>query len=236
MHRELERAIGELRVNHTDKEIARMLSIYSKIVRNVAEEHTDGATGSDIRADHPELAFMDDRQIKGILVQAKAIRHMKGPGAQPERRPTEEYLTGVDIGTLLENDPGWFDRGSEDQRIEVVIAAKRGMSIRELAAMVWICSSGGSAEDIEETMREYLKEKQEKEQGDREKRREELSQKIKGEMERRRRVEDEAWDLIAGGDTEGAVKLLESLDDGIIKDLQKGYWNLWEKERYEKKA
>jgi len=33
MHKELERAIGELRVNHTDKEIAGALSEYFQIVK-----------------------------------------------------------------------------------------------------------------------------------------------------------------------------------------------------------
>ncbi len=79
MHKELERAIGELRVNHTDKEIAGALSEYFQIVKNVSYDYTDNATAKDIREDHPELGFMDDGEIVEILEQAKTMRRKRAP-------------------------------------------------------------------------------------------------------------------------------------------------------------
>lgn len=79
MYRELERAIGELRVNHTDKEITRVFCQHSRIVKGVSEEYTGSATVEDIRADHPELSFMDDDEIEEILEQAKVMRRKREP-------------------------------------------------------------------------------------------------------------------------------------------------------------
>ena len=79
MYKELERAIGELRVNHTDKEITGALSECFQIVKNVSYDYTDNATAKDIREDHPELGFMDDGEIVEILEQA---REERGAGMQ----------------------------------------------------------------------------------------------------------------------------------------------------------
>lgn len=94
MYRDLERAIGELRVNHTDKDIAEALSEYFQIVKSVSYDYTDAATVEDIRADHPELNFMDDEEIEEILEQAEAMRQKRGP---------QRYRTdGYDVGFMEE--------------------------------------------------------------------------------------------------------------------------------------
>ena len=79
MHKELQQCIGELRVNHTDKEIAGALSEYFQIVKNVSYDYTDNATVKDIREDHPELGFMDDDEIEEILEQATVMRRKRAP-------------------------------------------------------------------------------------------------------------------------------------------------------------
>ena len=58
MYKALEQCIGELRVNHTDKEITGVLSECFQIIKNVSYDYTDNATVKDIREDHPELGFM----------------------------------------------------------------------------------------------------------------------------------------------------------------------------------
>ena len=90
MQRELEQCIGELRVNHTDKEIAGALSEYFQIVKNVSEDYTDASTVADIRTDHPELGFMDDDEIEEILEQARTIRRK----TDPQRYHTDGYDVG----------------------------------------------------------------------------------------------------------------------------------------------
>lgn len=62
-------------------------------------------------------------------------------------------------------------------------------------------------------------------------RREELSQKIREELERRRHVEDIALDRIARNDHAGAIEILEGLDDSIIEGLHREYMDLLKDER-----
>ena len=152
MHKELERAIGELRVNHTDKEIAGALSEYFQIVKNVSYDYTDNTTVKDIREDHPELGFMDDEEIEEILEQATVMRQ--------KREPDEaEQLTIEDIQELFERNKNWCGEGSERQRDWIEMAAVNDRTIEEIAGMIWVCSAGVHIDHIKKTMREYLKEK-----------------------------------------------------------------------------
>ncbi len=158
MYKEIERCIGELRVNHTDKEIAGAFSEYFQIVKSVSYDYTDAATVAELRADHPELSFMDDDEIEEILEQAKVMRHKR-------EAPEEEYLTVEDMQELFRCNEDWGKAGSEQQHKWIQIAAAHSTTVEELAGMIWICTEHGSIDDIESTMREYLKEKREKERG-----------------------------------------------------------------------
>ena len=158
MYREIEQCIGELRVNHTDKDIAGALSEYFQIVKSVSYDYTGTVTVADLRADHPELNFMDDEEIEEILEQAGTMRRKRGPDE-------DERLTMDDMQRLLARNKDWGGAGSAYQRIWIPLAAGHGVGIDELAAMVWICTSSARATmpRIKETMREYLAEKRAKE-------------------------------------------------------------------------
>lgn len=67
--------LKELRKTQTISDIKKALAEYAGIVRHAAEEYTDKATVEDIRADHPELNFMDDDEIVEMLSQAKTLRN-----------------------------------------------------------------------------------------------------------------------------------------------------------------
>ena len=152
MYKALEQCIGELRVNHTDKEITGALSECFQIIKNVSYDYTDNATVKDIREDHPELGFMDDEEIEEILKQATAMRQ--------KREPDEaEQLTIEDIQELFERNKNWCGEGSERQRDWIEMAAVNDRTIEEIAGMIWVCSAGVHIDHIKRTMREYLKEK-----------------------------------------------------------------------------
>lgn len=142
----------------------------------------------------------------------------------------KDHLTVGDMKRLLRRNPGWMDEGTSDQRYWIEMMVDE-FTIEELAGMVWICSDSGTIDDIEKTMRDYLEEKRARDEKRRAVRRERLAKMIQKELERRMRVEREAVDLIADGDHEEARKLLDSLDDSIIKSLQERYWDLWEEDR-----
>ena len=152
MYKELERAIGELRANHTDKEITGALSECFQIIKNVSYDYTDNATVKDIREDHPVLGFMDDEEIEEILKQVTVMRQ--------KREPDEaEQLTIEDIQELFERNKNWCGEGSERQRDWIEMAAVNDRTIEEIAGMIWVCSAGVHIDHIKKTMREYLKEK-----------------------------------------------------------------------------
>lgn len=152
MYKALEQCIGELRANHTDKEITGALSECFQIIKNVSYDYTDNATVKDIREDHPELGFMDDEEIEEILKQATAMRQ--------KREPDEaEQLTIEDIQELFERNKNWCGEGSERQRDWIEMAAVNDRTIEEIAGMIWVCSAGVHIDHIKKTMREYLKEK-----------------------------------------------------------------------------
>ena len=152
MYKALEQCIGDLRVNHTDKEITGVLSECFQIIKNVSYDYTDNATVKDIREDHPELGFMDDEEIEEILKQATAMRQ--------KREPDEaEQLTIEDIQELFERNKNWCGEGSERQRDWIEMAAVNDRTIEEIAGMIWVCSAGVHIDHIKKTMREYLKEK-----------------------------------------------------------------------------
>lgn len=152
MYKELERAIGELRVNHTDKEITGALSECFQIIKNVSYDYTDNATVKDIREDHPVLGFMDDEEIEEILKQVTVMRQ--------KREPDEaEQLTIEDIQELFRRNRDWCGEGSERQRDWIEMAAVNDRTIEEIAGMIWVCSAGVHIDHIKKTMREYLKEK-----------------------------------------------------------------------------
>ena len=152
MYKALEQCIGELRVNHTDEEITIAFSQYSQIAEDISEGYDDTATVADIRADHPELGFMDDGEIEEILKQATVMRQ--------KREPDEaEQLTIEDIQELFERNKNWCGEGSERQRDWIEMAAVNDRTIEEIAGMIWVCSAGVHIDHIKKTMREYLKEK-----------------------------------------------------------------------------
>lgn len=154
MYKALEQCIGELRVNHTDKEITGVLSECFQIIKNVSYDYMDNATVKDIREDHPELGFMDDGEIEEILRQAKMMRRERGLEA------TEDgYLAIEDIQELFRRNRDWGDAGSDQQRDQIEIAAVNDRTIEEVAGMIWVCSAGVHIDHIKRTMREYLKEK-----------------------------------------------------------------------------
>lgn len=221
MYKALEQCIGELRVNHTDKEITGVSSECFQIIKNVSYDYTDNTTVKDIWEDHPELAFMDDEEIEEILEQAKTMRHKRGAAE-------EEYLTEGDMEELLGRNPDWLDLGTHDQGFWIRKMAE-STPIEALASMVWVCTGSAriTIDVIKQTMREYLKEKQ---AGIRD-RREEIFQKILEETERRNRIEEEVLKLIAENKHGEAAGLLADLDDRIIKDLYQEYWDLREEDR-----
>ena len=152
MYKALEQCIGELRVNHTDKEITGALSECFQIIKNVSYDYTDNATVKDIREDHPVLGFMDDEEIEEILKQVTVMRQ--------KREPDEaEQLTIEDIQELFERNKNWCGEGSERQRDWIEMAAVNDRTIEEIAGMIWVCSAGVHIDHIKKTMREYLKEK-----------------------------------------------------------------------------
>lgn len=152
MYKALKQCIGELRVNHTDKEITGALSECFQIIKNVSYDYTDNATVKDIREDHPALGFMDDEEIEEIPKQATAMRQ--------KREPDEaEQLTIEDIQELFERNKNWCGEGSERQRDWIEMAAVNDRTIEEIAGMIWVCSAGVHIDHIKKTMREYLKEK-----------------------------------------------------------------------------
>lgn len=148
MYRDLERCIGELRINHTDKEVTRVLSKYSELVRSVSEEYDDLATEMDIRADHPELAFFGTEQIEGILEQARIMRDKRTSDA--EKRLTREDV----VHLCCEN--GWFDEKEYDgPYARLLEVSKHGIHAQDLISIVW-CSSGESLQEIKKQVEGYL--------------------------------------------------------------------------------
>ena len=91
MYRKIEQCIGELRVNHTDKDIAGALSEYFQIVKSVSYDYTSIATVADLRADHPELNFMDDA-VSGVPSFERV--ELMGPRERGWRRFRMEDLPG----------------------------------------------------------------------------------------------------------------------------------------------
>ena len=148
MHKGLEQCIGELRVNHTDKEIAGALSEYFQIVKNVSYDYTDNATVKDIREDHPELGFMDDDEIEGILRQVRIMRDKRTSDA--EKRLTREDV----VHLCCEN--GWFDEKEYDgPYARLLEVSKHGIHAQDLISIVW-CSSGESLQEIKKQVEGYL--------------------------------------------------------------------------------
>lgn len=221
MYKILEQCIGELRVNHTDRDVTEMVHALFQIAKDAAGEYTDNVTVAQLRADRPELGFMDDDEIEEILEQAKTMRH-KCEAAE------EEYLTKDDMDELLRHNPDWLNAEADDQGYRIMEVAE-STSIEALASMVWVCTGSAwiTIDVIKQTMREYLKEKQ---AGIRD-RREEIFQKILEETERRNRIEEEVLKLIAENKHGEAAGLLADLDDRIIKDLYQEYWDLREEDR-----
>lgn len=219
MYRELERTIGELRVDHTDKEITRVFHQYSQIVKSVSEEYPDGATVADIRADHPEYAFLDNRQIKEILKEAEMMRQKREPELSGR-------LTQEDVEQLCKT-YDWFNDLYMRERI--LVATKNGIDACDLAPIVWYSGEEPCLEDAREMIEDYVINK--RTEDDMEAARDRIFQKIGKETERRKRIEEHALDLISQGRHEEAASVVASLDDGIIKGLYQEYWDLREKKR-----
>lgn len=130
MHKELERAIGELRVNHTDKEIAGALSEYFQIVKNVSYDYTDNATAKDIREDHPELGFMDDEEIEEIeeiLKQAAVMRQKREERKKPDYREFMERCIKAHMEAFEEWPYGAVKSFFEDEDGNFCIRYQGGM-------------------------------------------------------------------------------------------------------------
>ena len=219
MYRKIEQCIGELRVNHTDKDIAGALSEYFQIVKSVSYDYTSIATVADLRADHPELDFMDDEEIEEILEQAEVMRQKREP--EPSGRLTRE-----DVEQLCKT-YDWFNDLYLRERI--LVATKNGIDACDLAPIVWYSGEEPCLEDVKEMIGDYIRDK--RTEDDMEKARDRIFQKIKKEMERRDQIEERALDLIGQGRHEEAAGVLKSLDDSIIKGLYQEYWDLREKKR-----
>lgn len=114
MYREIEQCIGELRVNHTDKDIAGALSEYFQIVKSVSYGYTSIATVADLRADHPELNFMDDEEIEGILEQAEVMRQKREERKKPDYREFMERCIKAHMEAFEDWPYGAVERFFED--------------------------------------------------------------------------------------------------------------------------
>lgn len=97
MFKDLRESIEELQKSRTGKEIAGALSEYFQLVKDIAIDCTDDTAVADLRANEPDLDFMDDDELEEILEQARAIRHMRRDSKQQRRaaedseaRPAEE--------------------------------------------------------------------------------------------------------------------------------------------------
>lgn len=144
MYRELERAIGELRVGHTDGEIAGALSEYSQIVKSVAKRYTRLDTEGYIQKELG-LDFMGDKMLKGVLEQASIMRDKWASDA--EKRLTREDV----VHLCCEN--GWFDEKEYDgPYARLLEVSKHGIYIQDLISIVW-CSSG---EDLQEIKKQIV--------------------------------------------------------------------------------
>lgn len=71
---ELTECVEELLQNHTGSDLVQALGEYAQIIKNVAADYTDETTMQELRAEHPELDFMDDEELEEILKQAKELR------------------------------------------------------------------------------------------------------------------------------------------------------------------
>ncbi len=71
---ELTECVEELLQNHTGSDLAQALGEYAQIIKNVATDYADETTIQELKADHPELDFMDDEELEEILKQAKELR------------------------------------------------------------------------------------------------------------------------------------------------------------------
>ena len=212
MYEELSNCVEELRENHTDKEIACALAEYAQIVENVSRDYTDTATVADLRADHPELDFMDDDDIGDILGLARDMRR--------EREMEEADLTAKDIyGLTLEKK--WNMPLSVYEKIQDMIST--GTPVHDLAVVIWLDNDKEwTVGSIEEVLLEYWREKH----TGTEAQREEIFQQILEETRIRNHIEEEALRLVADGKNKEASELLEDLDDGILKGLYQEYWDL----------
>lgn len=57
-----------------DKKLAAGIVAYHKLVKSVAEKHTNDTSADELLAERPELAYMDIDEIEDVLILAKKYR------------------------------------------------------------------------------------------------------------------------------------------------------------------
>lgn len=70
----LKQCISELQETQSASSIGQALREYSQLVKAIAKDFTDGTTVEELRAECPELSFMDDDELEDALELAKGFR------------------------------------------------------------------------------------------------------------------------------------------------------------------
>ena len=84
MNQELRTCIEALEKTQSRASIGQALAEYARLVWSVADDYDDTVTVQKLRADHPELDFMEDDELEEVLAQAKLERAKRAKKDKPE--------------------------------------------------------------------------------------------------------------------------------------------------------
>ena len=101
MNQELRTCIEALEKTQSRASIGQALAEYARLVWSVADDYDDTVTVQKLRADHPELDFMEDDELEEVLAQAKLERAKRAKKDKPEPlKVTAQilYLTLMPLG------------------------------------------------------------------------------------------------------------------------------------------
>ncbi len=84
----LKQCISELQETQSSSSIGQALREYLELVKAIAGDFTDDTTVEELRAECPELSFMDDDELEDALELAIGIRN------RPKKEDGEEELNG----------------------------------------------------------------------------------------------------------------------------------------------
>lgn len=96
-NQELRACVEALEKTQSKASIGQTLAEYVRLVQSVADDYDDTATVQELRADHPELDFLEEDELEELLAQASVERTKR---ARKDKPKSFKVAGGTDPGAL----------------------------------------------------------------------------------------------------------------------------------------